>query len=203
MSKAEQSRKAYNKKARNYEGTMDGRVTRPLKQLMISKIKVENGQRVLDVACGTGDLITALDKKADIQAYGIDISEQMIEVAQSANRKISYAISPAYPLPFDDSYIDIITVSAAFHHFEEPMRFADECKRVLRNAGRLYIGEFHYPSVVRVILNPILPLLKSGDVKLYSIKELSSIFQKAGFDALDVERVGQCMVLSFMKKEEQ
>jgi ubiquinone/menaquinone biosynthesis C-methylase UbiE len=201
MSKTSQSRKAYNKKANDYDNTMDGRFTRPLKQLMLNTISIVAGQRVLDVACGTGDLIASLAKRADnVHAYGIDIAEQMIEVARAAHPSTSYTVSPSVPLPFDNSTMDVITVSAAFHHFEEPQRFANECMRVISGDGRLYIGEFSYSTVERFILNPLLPLLRSGDVKLYSEKELASFFVKAGFETTGIERAGKCIVLS-LKKE--
>jgi ubiquinone/menaquinone biosynthesis C-methylase UbiE len=199
MSKTEQSRNAYNKKARNYEQTMDGKWTHPLRQLMLNTVNITNGQRVLDVACGTGDLIASFAKKADIKAYGVDIAEEMISVSQAAYKNITFSVASAYPLPFDDGYMDVITVSAGFHHFEQPQRFADECRRVLSSNGRLYIGEFSYPPVTRVVFNALLPLLKSGDVKLYSRKELTAFFSKAGFNFLGVESEGRCEVFTFEK----
>jgi ubiquinone/menaquinone biosynthesis C-methylase UbiE len=199
MSKTDKSRASYNKKAHNYENTMDGRFTRPLRRLILNTVKVTNGLRVLDVACGTGDLIAALAKKAAIQAHGTDIAEQMIDVAKAANKNISYRVSPAYPLPYNDGSMDIIIVSAAFHHFEEPQTFANECKRVLSDCGAVYIGEFHYPAPLRVLFNPLLPLLNAGDVKLYSKKELPSFFTKAGFNPVDIKQDGKCLVFTFKK----
>lgn len=199
MNKTEQSRITYNEKARNYEDTMEGRVTRPLKRLLLDEIDVKDGQRVLDVACGTGDLIAAFSRKADIQAYGTDLAEQMIEVARATNPDITFSVSPAYPLPFDDSSIDIITVSAAFHHFEQPQQFADECMRVLSGGGKLYVGEFSYHPVQRFIFNLLLPLLKSGDVKLYSRKQLTGFFLKAGFEVVDIKSIKRCEVFIFQK----
>lgn len=197
MSKTDKSREAYNKKANDYENTMDGRVTRPMRQLILNTVNVADGQRVLDVACGTGDLISAIAEKAKIKSYGIDIAEQMIDVAKAANKNITYLVSPAYPLPFDNNSMDIITVSAAFHHFEKPQQFADECMRVLTGGGTVYIGEFHYPPLIRILFNPLLPLLNAGDVKLYSEKELASFFLKSGFEVFGVERAGKCVVFSF------
>jgi ubiquinone/menaquinone biosynthesis C-methylase UbiE len=199
MSKTEQSRKAYNQKAADYENTADGRFTRPLKQLMFNTIPITSGQRVLDVACGTGDLIAAFAKKANIQAYGTDIAEEMIKTAQTKHKNITYSVSPAYPLPFKNSSMDVITVSAAFHHFEQPQQFANECRRVLSDSGRLYVGEFSYSPVTRVIFNALLPLLKSGDVKLYSRNELAEYFEKARFRSISVESAGRCEVFSFEK----
>lgn len=199
MSKTDKSRIAYNKKAYDYENTADGRFTRPLRRLIINTVNVADGQRVLDVACGTGDLIASLAKKAAIHAYGIDIAEQMIEVARRENKNITYSVSPAYPLPFRDSAMDIITVSAAFHHFEEPQRFANECMRVLCSGGSLYIGEFSYPPIIRHIFNAFLPLLNSGDVRIYSKKELAGFFSNAGFKNVGITGSDRCKVFLFEK----
>jgi len=199
MRKTEQSRETYNKKAANYDNTYDGRVTQPLKQLLLNTIKVQPNQTVLDVACGTGSLIAAISKKADIHAYGIDIAEEMIKIANETHDNISFAVAPAYPLKFDSSSFDTIVVSAAFHHFENPNAFVTECFRVLKPGGKVYIGEFCIPAFFRIIANAIFPFLKTGDVKLYSETELSSIFTKAVFTTKNVQSKGRCMVLVFEK----
>jgi ubiquinone/menaquinone biosynthesis C-methylase UbiE len=201
MSKTDQSRDSYNRKASNYENTADGRFTRPLRQLLLKSVNIKQNNRILDIACGTGDLISALAKKApNTQPFGIDIAEQMIEVTKAANPNVAFSVSQAYPLPFKDSSMDVITVSAAFHHFEQPKTFACECMRVLSSGGTLYIGEFSYSPIARAIFNPLLPLLRAGDVKLYSEKELSSFFFKAGFEPGKIKKAGKCLMFSFEKR---
>jgi ubiquinone/menaquinone biosynthesis C-methylase UbiE len=200
MNKTEQSRKSYNRKAANYEATYDGKVTQPLKRMMLNIIEVRNGQTVVDVACGTGDLIAAVSKKADIQAHGIDIAEQMVKVAGETHRGISFKVAPSVPLPFDNASVDVIMVSAAFHHFEEPQRFADECVRVLHDGGKVYIGEFCIPSVARHVMNFAVKFLRSGDVRMYSDTELTAIFSRAGLDITDKRMEGSRTVLTCVKK---
>ena len=185
MNKTEQSRKAYNRKAANYDATYDGKVTQSLKRMMLNIIEVRNGQTVVDVACGTGSLIAAVSKKANIQTHGIDIAEQMIKVAGEIHKGISFKVAPSVPLPFGNASVDVILVSAAFHHFEEPQRFADECVRVLHAGGKVYIGEFCVSSVARHIMNFAVRFLRSGDVRMYSDAELAVIFSRAGLDITD------------------
>jgi len=188
MKKTEQSRKAYNKKAANYESTYDGRVTRPIKQMMLDAINVQNGQTVIDIACGTGALIAEVSKKAEIQAFGIDISEQMIKVAKEFYQGILFKVASAVPLPFEDASADVIMVSAAFHHFEGPQSFADECFRVLRAGGKVYIGEFCMSPFVRCIMNFFIKFMRTGDVKIYSESELVSFFTTAGFEITEIRK---------------
>ena len=201
MNKTEQSRRSYNKQAWNYENTHDGRVTRPLKQMLLSVIDVRSGQTVVDVACGPGDLIAAISEKVNVQAFGIDIAERMIEVAKAKYKGVTFIAAPAVPLPFENAAVDIIVVSAAFHHFEEPQRFADECSRVLRTGGIVYIGEFHAPPAARRIMNALVPFVRTGDVRLYSDTELTAFFAKAGFDARVILTDGPRIILKCKKKQ--
>jgi ubiquinone/menaquinone biosynthesis C-methylase UbiE len=195
MSKTEQSRKAYNKKAANYDNTYDGRVTRIIKQLLLDTIEVKPNLTIIDVACGTGSLIYELSKRANVKAYGIDISEEMIRIATKTYDGVSFSLAPAYPIHFNDSSVDVIVVSAAFHHFEQPQEFANECFRILNNNGVLYIGEFNFPIIIRQLLNFFLPIMKTGDVKVYSIAQLSSFFTKAGFIIEEVKTESNFVIL--------
>jgi ubiquinone/menaquinone biosynthesis C-methylase UbiE len=169
--------------------------------MMLSIIEVRNDQTVVDVACGTGDLIAAVSKKADIQAHGIDIAKQMIRVAGETHQGISFRVAPSVPLPFENASVDVILVSAAFHHFEEPQRFADECVRVLHVGGKVYIGEFCVPSFARYIMNFVIRFLRSGDVRMYSDSELAAFFSRAGLDITEKRMEGPRTVLTCVKKE--
>ena len=199
MRKTEQSRKSYNKKATKYDETYDGRVTQPLKQLLLETIRIQPEQYILDVACGNGSLIAAISNKTSAHAFGIDIAEEMINVANETHKGISFKVAPAYPLKFDDSSLDTIVVSAAFHHFEKPKAFAEECLRTLKPGGKVYIGEFIMPAFIRLLANAIFPILKTGDVKLYSEPELSAFFTDKGFKVTNTRTSGKCIVIVFEK----
>ncbi|MEN6312710.1 MAG: methyltransferase domain-containing protein, partial [Clostridiaceae bacterium] len=98
-----------------------------------------------------------------------------------------FLVSSSVPLPFEDNSFDVLTVSAAFHHFPEPEKFAMEASRVLKHGGKIYIAEIYFPMPIRQIVNTIfLPLYNSGDVKLYHPKEIAKIFDKAGFSHISV-----------------
>lgn len=81
--KTAQSIKNYNKIASCYDETFDGKFTRGFKTELSKIIHLDSGYRVLDVACGNGALLKLLSDRAKIQAYGVDISENMIKEAQS------------------------------------------------------------------------------------------------------------------------
>ena len=198
--KSEQSQQIYNDMARGYDSAPEGRYTRPHKAEIIEKVILRDGDNVLDVACGNGYLLGELIKKAKVNAFGVDISENMIAVARERHPDCTFAVSPCVPLLFENESMDVITVSCAFHHFEEPQAFADECIRVLKKNGRIYIAEPFFSPVVRWVANRVVfPLTKTGDVKVYHQKELRLFFDKAGFAGVETYAKGTVLFLSARK----
>lgn len=199
--KEEQSKRSYNKKAANYENTFDGKFTDSFKAELIEKVRLKEGYKVLDVACGTGELLNGLKKKCSIVGTGIDISDKMVEVAGERHKDLTFMVSSCVPLPFEDSSFDVLTVSAAFHHFPKPENFAREAFRVLKSDGILYIAEVSVPEGLRQIFNIfVLPFYRAGDVKVYSSKELTKIFEKAGFKDIQIEQNGKIQFLRGTKR---
>lgn len=180
--KTEQSRITYNKMALEYDSSPEGSYTRAHKAELIKKVAVKNGDTILDVACGNGFLISELSKNAKVNAFGVDISESMIAVAKKRYPNITFLAQPSFPLSFENESIDVITVSCAFHHFEQPQGFADECMRILKNDGVIYMAEPYFSPLIRWIANmAVVPFSHNGDVRVYSSKELSTFFKTAGF----------------------
>ena len=198
--KTEESRIAYNKIASEYDTSKEGRYTRFHIMELSNRIDLSEDNVVLDVACGNGTLLRELSKKAKIQANGIDISENMISSAKMRYPNINFQVKPCYPLEWGDESIDIITVCCAFHHFDNPHGFVNECQRVLKKNGTVYIADPNWGAVIRVLANKIwIPFSKSGDVKIYSGKELETFFYNGGFKNVQVYAEGKGLFLKAKK----
>ena len=143
--KAEQSQTTYDKMALEYDSMPEGKYTRDHKAELIKKVVVRDGDTILDVACGNGLLLAELSKKAKVNAFGVDISENMIAVAKKRYPNCTFIAQPCFPLRFENRSMDVITVSCAFHHFEKPQGFADECMRILKDDGKIYMAEPYFP----------------------------------------------------------
>ncbi len=115
------------------------------------------------------------------EGYGTDISEEMVQAARRALPDMTFHTAPANKLPFDDGFFNVVTVCAAFHHFPDVITFAKEVHRVLAPGGGLYIAELYQPWLVRVIANPFIRFHPSGDVRLYSPKEIEKLLTGVGF----------------------
>jgi demethylmenaquinone methyltransferase/2-methoxy-6-polyprenyl-1,4-benzoquinol methylase len=105
---------------------------------------VRPGDRVLDGACGTGDLAVA-DKRAGAgHVVGLDFSERMLERARK-KAPLEWMQGDLLALPFDDASFDAMTVGFGVRNVADlPLALA-EARRVLRPGGRLAILEITQP----------------------------------------------------------
>jgi ubiquinone/menaquinone biosynthesis C-methylase UbiE len=168
---------AYNKKAANYDSTLDGKFTEKFKRLLVQSMDISDGDAVLDVGCGNGSLLSKIAETAEIRGFGTDISPGMIAAATERNPAFDFAVANCEQIPFGDGAMDVIIACASFHHFPNVAAFAAECKRLLRKGGSVYIAEIYLPPVIRHIANLVLPLSNDGDVKFYTTKEIADTFR--------------------------
>lgn len=182
MNRFEQRSKiAYDSKAVDYDSSFEGKFTENFKKLLLESVELKPGYQLLDVACGNGRLLKQFAERSDIAGYGVDISENMIREAKLLNPDMTFCVGTCDEIPFADRMFDVITVSAAYHHFPHVARFASEAYRLLKNGGTITIAEVYYPTVVRILCNPLVPLMKDGDVRFYSPREIMLTLGKAGF----------------------
>lgn len=198
--RTERSKRAYDQMAAGYDTSPEGNYTRPHKAELVKQVIIRDGDSILDVACGNGTLLGELSKKASVHGFGVDLSENMIAAARERYPDCTFAVSSCVPLPFETESMDVITVSCAFHHFEDPHAFAGECVRVLKKNGMIYMAEPFFTPVIRWLANTVVfPFSKSGDVKVYCEQELRTIFEAAGFRG--VETYTKDTVLFFSAKK--
>ena len=195
----EKSKLAYNKKADNYDNTPEGRFTRNFQRLLVSEIELPHNGSILDVACGNGSLLAALNAKTPINGYGIDIAEQMVQNAATNNPSMEFHTAGCEAIPFGDCSMDVITVCSAYHHFPDTAAFAREAKRILKPQGKVYVAEIYLPSVVRFLTNPFVPLSSEGDVRFYSPKEICKNFERFGFVREIVKSFGHVQIVAMKK----
>lgn len=173
--------KSYGKIANNYDNSYEGQFTFTFNQKLAEIVQIPKGGRLLDVGCGNGRLLKMLRRTQAFEGYGTDISEDMVQAAGRDLPDMTFRTAPADRLPFGNDFFDVVTVCAAFHHFSNVEAFAREAHRVLTPGGKLYIAEVYYPRFLRALVNPFIGLHPSGDVKLYSPKEIEQLLNKNDF----------------------
>ncbi len=105
------------------------------------------GQRVLDLAAGTGASSVVL-ARAGAEVVGADFSAGMIAEARrryGARPHLSFVQADATALPFADGEFDAVTISFGLRNVNDPAQALAEMRRVVRPGGRLVVCEFSHP----------------------------------------------------------
>ncbi len=106
--------------------------------------------RVLDLCCGTGDLLMALESDRGRACLGSDFCHPMLTAAQAKLRqgrlRSKLFESDALRLPLRDASLDLITVAFGFRNLANYQAGLDEMRRVLRPGGMAAILEFSQPT---------------------------------------------------------
>ena len=161
---------------------------------------VQPGDRVLDAACGTGDLALADRRAGAGRVTGLDFSEAMLERARRKAPDIEWLAGDLLALPFADGTFDAVTVGFGIRNVADLPLALRELHRVLRQGGRLGILEITQPRGVlrpfyRVWFELLIPRLgrllpKGGDAYTYlpasvrrfpRAEELAALLEGAGF----------------------
>lgn len=181
---------------------------------MVAKQAAACGDRVLDIATGTGDLTFAIRKAGATDVIGTDFSEEMIEAAKRKaprhGHDVRFDVADALDLPFEDGAFDACTVSFGLRNMVDYDAALREMRRVLRPGGRAIILEMtplKRPFIgpfFRVYFEKVMPVVGgflSGDRKAYrylpsSVEafppahELAEMMQDAGFKDVTYQLLG-------------
>lgn len=141
------------------------------------------GDRVLDLCCGTGDLAIEVAGRVGPsgEVVGADFSEPMLEIAREkepgeGEAAVSFVNADALELPFEDHSFDALTIGFGARNLADLDRGLAEMKRVLRPGGRLVILEITQPrrqplkGFFALWFDRIVPLIGrfAGDSAAYS-----------------------------------
>ncbi len=102
------------------------------------------GERVLDIAAGTGTSSAAI-ARAGGDVVAVDFSPGMIEVGRKKHPTIEFVEADAMALPFSAGEFDAVTISFGLRNIENPRKALKEMYRVLKPGGRLVVCEFSTP----------------------------------------------------------
>ncbi len=130
----------------------------------------ESIDKIVDVACGTGDMMDFWKKRSEVngiaigEIVGVDPSNGMVNVAREKFPKFNYHIAKATEIPLEDESADILSITYGIRNVVEREAALKEFNRVLKDGGLVVILEFmknENPSILGKIrdfyMNKILP----------------------------------------------
>ena len=110
----------------------------------VRAIDPQPGERILDIAAGTGTSSVALTKTG-ARVVAVDFSAGMVAEGRRKHPTLEFIEANAEKLPFGDNVFDAVTISFGLRNINDPRAALAEMYRVLKPGGRLVICEFSKP----------------------------------------------------------
>ena len=191
----------FDKWASTYEGHRLQRIVfEPVQKtvLELAALEVPGPSAVLDVGCGTGRLLRAVEERfPGATLDGVDAAEGMVREAQvhaGAGSHIRFQLGTAERLPFDAAQFDLVFSTMTFHHWADQRQGISEIARVLKPGGRWLLADFIATGPMRLVFSVFRPK------RFHERKNVDSLVAPAGLRVERERRVpglwGQVSVLS-------
>lgn len=163
---------------------------RELRQRTASLARIQPGETVLDVGCGTGTLAIEVQSRVGVtgRVFGVDPSTEQIARAHSKaarrNLPIDFQIGVIEQIPFPDQTFDVVLSTIMMHHLPDGLKRQGlaEIARALKPGGRLVIADFKRPQE------------RQGRAARFhaggsSMQDLAALVKEAGFSQVEMEEM--------------
>ena len=185
--------------AANYERYFVPVIGEPFAQQTVAAARLKPGERVLDVACGTGVAarLAASVTGSPSSISGIDVNPAMLEVARTTGARgseIEWHEGPAEHLPFADNGFDVVVSSLGFQFFADKPTALQEMYRVLTPGGRISVTTTGptpplFETIDAILSDHLGPEATAFIETVFSVHDETAVrnmLGEAGFDAAKV-----------------
>jgi ubiquinone/menaquinone biosynthesis C-methylase UbiE len=186
--------------AENYQRFFVPTIGAPVAEDLIDVARLQRGERVLDVACGTG-VVTRLAAErvgAAGAVAGLDVNPGMLAVARSQTPpdiSIDWYEATAESMPLPDEAFDVVLCQMGLQFVPNKLAALREMRRVLVTGGRAFVTvPGPKPPIFAVMTDALARHLSSeaasfGDLvfSMHDVDELSELMRSAGFQGVDVQ----------------
>lgn len=142
-------------------------------------LQTKPGGRLLEVGCGNGDNLKALQEAGWI-VEGVDFDPEAVKTAREKGLRVGQGTLEEQN--YSDDYFDAVTMSHLIEHVHNPLNLLNECRRILKSGGRLVIVTPNTASIWHKLFGAAwLHLDPPRHLYLFSSHALSFMVSKAGF----------------------
>ncbi|RQH03435.1 class I SAM-dependent methyltransferase [Natrarchaeobius oligotrophus] len=204
-----------------YERYLVPPIFAPRADQLVETAGIREGDRVLDVACGTGVVARRVASRVGTSGsvVGLDINDGMLAVAEEtaadSNPSIEWRQGDAVDLPFPEEAFDVVCCQQALQFFDDPGAVVEEMDRVLTAGGRVALSVWrpldYQPAYViladaleRHVGDEAGAMMRSPFPD-WNGEELRTLVQDAGFDdvsvTIDIGSVRYPSATEFVRRE--
>ena len=171
----------YDRLAHRYDARWPSYISKSV-QRTLAHVKPRPGERLLDVGCGTGELLAAIARQdSGATLIGVDPSPAMLAVAREKLPAASFLEGTAESIPVESSSVDWLVTTSAFHYVADPLSARREFRRVLRPGGTLVLTDWSADFVTMRLRARWSKLLDPAIRHVYTAIELQALLVAAGF----------------------
>jgi 2-polyprenyl-3-methyl-5-hydroxy-6-metoxy-1,4-benzoquinol methylase len=161
---------------------------------MFDRLGVGPGLVYCDVGCASG-VAAAIAARRGASVFGLDASDNLIEIARSRVPSADFRVGEMEQLPFADGMFDVVTGFRAFNYAKRPVVALAEARRVVKPAGRVVMttwGKPEHMGFASLIdaLTPLLPPRPPGSLGIYALSNeaaLTALAESAGLQPLSID----------------
>jgi len=189
-------------KAALYYETFWHQQLKPAQDLLLQMTAIQPGEKVLDIACGTGLVSFRAAEQAGRNGFvlGTDISDKMIEAASGIGKEKSiqnvvFKRMDAEQLEVEDNSFDVVICALGLMYVPDPMLAMSEMLRVLKPGGRIVAavwgerGHCGWAEIFEIVDKRVSSEVCPMFFQLGTGKRLELYFEKAGFQKVISERI--------------
>jgi ubiquinone/menaquinone biosynthesis C-methylase UbiE len=150
---------------------------------LLSDGRITAVSRVLEVGCGTGNFIIALEAATGCACFAVDSSEEMLKLASRRLEKINFKHAEAEEMPFEQNSFDLVFSVDMIHHLSDHAVYFREARRVLATGAKICtVTESEWMIRNRRPLANFFPeTIKPELTKYPRISDLRKVMEKVGF----------------------
>lgn len=155
-----------------------GPTRREVLKIVLPLLKKNNKLNILDIGCGTGQLIKDINNEIEVVNYlGIDVSENMIKEAQKANKKLKFKTIPIEKFNSKEKF-DIVICTHAFPYFPDKESVIQKIHDITNKNATIIIANSSTNSLKDLLINFFLKATTSKASYL-SIDKMKELFKKS------------------------
>lgn len=190
VEKLQAVRREYDRLAPDYDRRWRSYIEATLRSV-VEAAQFDGSERILDVACGTGELERRLLARwPTLGITGADVSAKMLQQAQAKDpaRQVGWIEADASRLPVPDETFDVVLCANSFHYFRSPRDSLREMHRVLRPGGSLMLVDWCDDYLTCKLCSWWLRWRDPAFYRTYTLRGCRSLLEDAGFRMESADR---------------